>query len=62
MSGDSSETPKERIGRIRRLAAKARESAAKSSSPVEREEFLQIADQWEVMADSIMSDAGRDRE
>jgi hypothetical protein len=44
------------MGRFRRLAVKARESAAKSSSPVERDEFLRIADSWEAMATTIMRD------
>ena len=56
MDQDYSETPEQRMGRFRRLAAKARESAAKSSSPVERDEFLRIADSWEAMAITIMRD------
>jgi hypothetical protein len=39
--------------RFRGLAAKARLSAAKSSSPVDRDEFLRIANQWEEMANMV---------
>ena len=56
MSDDYSEAPEQRMGRFRRLAAKARESAAKSSTARAREEFLRIADSWDNMADAVMSD------
>lgn len=62
VSEDYSETPQERVSRFRRLAVKARASAAKSSSAVEREEFLRIAREWDAMADSILCGVGRDRE
>jgi hypothetical protein len=59
VSEDFSETPKQRVERFRGFAAKARASAAKSSSPLEREEFLRIAHEWDAMADSIMSGVGQ---
>jgi hypothetical protein len=39
--------------RFHGLAAKARLSAAKSSSPVDRNEFLRIANEWEEMANMV---------
>jgi len=58
VSDEDSETPQQRIGRFRRLAAKARESAAKSSTVQASDEFLKIAGSWEDMADAAMNDAG----
>jgi len=58
VSYEDSETAEEKIGRFRRLAAKARESAAKSSTVQARDEFLKIASSWEDMADAAMNDAG----
>ena len=58
MSDDDSESAQQRIGRFRRLAAKARESAAKSSTVQARNEFLKIAGSREDMADAAMNDAG----
>jgi hypothetical protein len=59
VSDDDSETPQQRIGRFRRLAAKARESAAKSSTIQARDEFLKIANSWEGMADTAMYVSGK---
>jgi len=50
---EESETPEQRMKRFRGLAAKARLSAAKSSSPAERNEFLRIANEWEEMANMV---------
>jgi hypothetical protein len=61
MPDDYSETPDQRMGRLRRLAAKARESAAKSSTAQSRDEFLRIADSWDNMADAVMSDEEEQR-
>ena len=61
MPDDYSETPDQRMGRFRRLAAKARESAAKSSTAQSRDEFLRIASSWDNMADAVMSDEEEQR-
>jgi hypothetical protein len=50
LTDDSSEPLEDRLRRFRLLAVKARESAAKSSSPMDRDEFLKIAEDWEAMA------------
>jgi hypothetical protein len=52
VSGES-EAPEERMKRFQALAAKARLSAAKSSSPIDRNEFLRIANEWEEMANMV---------
>jgi hypothetical protein len=53
--------PENRLKRFRLLAFKARESAAKTASPAEREEFLNIAKDWEAMAKALERDT-RDRQ
>ena len=53
VSEDSRESPEERRGRFLRWAARARESAAKSSTPEGRNNFLAIAKSWKSMADQI---------
>jgi len=50
------EKPDNRLKRFRLLAVKARESAAKAASESEREEFLNIAKDWEEMAASLERD------
>jgi hypothetical protein len=50
---EDSEAPEQRMKRFRGLAAKARVSSAKSSSPVDRNEFLRIANEWEEMANMV---------
>jgi len=42
--------------RFRGLAAKARLSAAKTSSPADRDEFLRIANEWDAMANMVIAD------
>ena len=61
MSDDYGETLEQRMGRFRRLAAKARESAAKSSTAQGRDEFLRIANSWEDMAHAPMNLEGEQR-
>jgi hypothetical protein len=53
MSEDFAESPEQRRGRFLRWAAKAHESAAKSSTAETRNEFLAIANSWKSMADQI---------
>jgi len=50
---DSSEKPEHRVQRFRLLAVKARASAGKAYSSLEREEFLRIAKDWEAMAKAL---------
>jgi hypothetical protein len=53
MSEDFADSPEQRLGRFLRWAAKAHESAAKSSTAETRNEFLAIANSWKSMADQI---------
>ena len=55
------ENTENRLKRFRLLAVKARESAAKAASPAEREEFLNIAKDWEAMAKALERDT-RDKQ
>jgi len=50
---NSSEKLEQRLKRLRSLAVKARESAGKSFSSLERAEFLRIAKDWEAMANAL---------
>ena len=53
MPDEFSETLEQKRGRFLRWAAKANASAAQSSNPEERSEFLNIARSWKAMADAI---------
>jgi hypothetical protein len=57
LADDTSENPQQRLKRFRLLAVKARESAGKAASLMERDEFLNIAKDWEAMAEAVERDA-----
>jgi hypothetical protein len=59
VTDDTSEPVEDRLRRFRLLAGKARDSAAKSSSPMDRDEFLRIAQDWEAMANVETQEHGQ---
>jgi hypothetical protein len=56
LAENSSEKPEQRLKRFKLLALKARESAGKATSAVDRDEFLKIAHDWETMAKALERD------